>query len=211
MNAGGIPNGVMTVQRIHGLEKNLKIYYFGHFYLLSLLRDRLLAQPSPCRVVVVAAYIHRLGTFDLSDLHYERRKYTPFDASCQANKGKVMLAKELARQTDRIEAVSLHPGTVRTNYGSQSHLPWGTRLLFWCISWFCSSLARGTNTVLFACLDPGLATPALRGSYITGCAVAPCSKEAQDPALCQSLWEITEKQLAAALAAEAAAPAPGSG
>jgi hypothetical protein len=197
------------VQRMHGLEKNLKIYYFGHFYLLSLLRDQLLAQASPCRVIVVAAYIHRLGKLDLDDLHYERRKYSPFDASCQANKGKVMLAKELARQTDRIETVSLHPGAVRTNYGSQSHLPWHTRLLFWCISWFCSSLSRGTNTVLFACLDPGLASPALRGSYLTRCAVAPCSKEAQDAALCQKLWETTEKQLVAALASEAAAEAGG--
>ncbi len=49
--------------------------------------------------------------------------------------------------------------------------------------------------------------PALKVSYLARCAVAPCSKEAQDATLCQKLWETTERQLAAALASEAAAEA----
>ena len=62
------------------------------------------------------------------------------------------------------------------------------------------SIAQGAATTLYACLEPSLANPDLRGSYLSDCAVAAPSKAGQDAdhTLRKALWDVTAAQVAAA-------------
>ena len=68
----------------------------------------------------------------------------------------------------------------------------GRRMLFCLLDPFLVSIPRGTNTVIFACLEPGVAAGPPAGGYLEDCATAPCSAEAGDAGLCRRLWEVRE-------------------
>ena len=63
------------------------------------------------------------------------------------------------------------------------------------------SIAQGAATTLYGCLEPALAEPALRGSYLSDCAVVLPSLEGQDldKVKRKALWQATEEQLQEAL------------
>ena len=83
LNAGAPPPAKLE-HLPTGFERNIGAFYFGHFYLFSLLQSRLIAQAGPCRVVSVAGKIHLHGRLDLADLHFEHgRKYSMTAAAMQ--------------------------------------------------------------------------------------------------------------------------------
>lgn len=91
--------------------------HFGHFYLVALLRAKLVSQVgaweseavspfsvyacvtepfkgAPCRLVVVSSSAHRMGTVDVKDLHFRRgRAYTPWSSYGQSKAANILFAK----------------------------------------------------------------------------------------------------------------------
>ena len=212
--------GIMALPRReetpHGLEKQLGTNHFGHHLLVSLLRARLVAQTGGARVVFLSSLAHKRGSIDIADLHFSRgRAYAPWVAYGQSKLANLLDAKELADQLadTPVVAVSVHPGVISTNLAR--HILQGgsvsARLMRMVLETFIvdKDIPQGAATTLFACLEPSLARPELRGSYLADCAVTAPNAEGQDAdkAGRKALWAATEEQLKAALDKMAAAPA----
>lgn len=82
-----------------GFELNIGTNHIGHFALVEPLIDQLRAQVNPSRVVVVSSFAHKLlqrGPLHLEDLHYHRRRYSPYAAYSAAKTANILFAKHLA-------------------------------------------------------------------------------------------------------------------
>lgn len=55
-------------------------------------------QGTPVRIVAVSSSAHQMDGLDLNDLHFKKRKYTPWKAYGQSKLCNVLYAKELARR-----------------------------------------------------------------------------------------------------------------
>ena len=116
----------------------------------------------------------------------------------------MLFAKEVADQmTDKkICALSVHPGVIITNL--QRHNSWMSSGLLGAL--FTNlvvdkNIPQGAATTLYACLEPSLDSPALRGSYLVDCHVTKPTTVGQDvdKRLRRALWQVTENELAQAL------------
>ena len=195
----------------HGFEKQIGTNHFGHHFLVSLLRERLVAQPGGARVVLLSSLAHKRGSVDVADLHFERgRAYSPWVAYGQSKLANLLDAKELADQlaATKVVAVSVHPGVIRTNLARHISMLQGDgigaavgRAVFGALI-VDKTIPQGAATTLFGCLEPRLAEPALRGAYLADCGVAAPNAEGEDAdkALRRALWAATEAQLKEALA-----------
>ena len=194
-----------------GFEKQLGVNHMAHHLLVSLLRERLVGQPAGARVVFLSSLAHKRGSVDVADLHFARgRAYTPWTAYGQSKKANMLDAKELSDQlaSTQVAAVSVHPGVIATNLARS--IPFlqgasvGAVLARGVFGAFIvdKTIPQGAATTLYGCLEPRLAEPALRGSYLVDCAVAVPDAEGEDAGktLRKALWAATEEQLAAALA-----------
>lgn len=113
-----------------GFETQIGTNHLGHFLLTELLLGAL-EKGAPSRIVALSSCYHdmaqgREGRIDLDDLHFERRPYDGWSAYAQSKLANVLHARELSRRlADKgIEAVSVHPGWVRTNLIRQTMPTW---------------------------------------------------------------------------------------
>jgi NAD(P)-dependent dehydrogenase (short-subunit alcohol dehydrogenase family) len=117
-NAGGI-FGDQT-PTVDGFEKTMQVNHLAPFLLTNLLLPQLLA--SGGAVVNTSSVAHRLfGRIDVDDLDNARR-FSPNKAYGDAKLANVLFAKSLHTkfQADGLSAVAFHPGTVQTNFASDS-------------------------------------------------------------------------------------------
>lgn len=59
-------------------------------------KAKLCMQATPVRIVTVSSSAHQMDGLDLDDLHFKKRKYTPWKAYGQSKLCNVLYAKELA-------------------------------------------------------------------------------------------------------------------
>ena len=88
--------GVMAVpfrRTIDGFEMQIGTNHLGHFALTGLLKDKLTD-----RVVTMSSALHQLGTVDLDDLNFERRKYNRWLAYGQSKLANLLFTYELQRR-----------------------------------------------------------------------------------------------------------------
>src|SRR3954452_1542201 len=116
-NAGGYWNTRHVTA--DGLEHTFALNHLAPFLLTALLLDRL-EQSSPARVVTVASNAHAMGRIDFADLQGER-SYSGARAYNQSKLANVLFTYELARRLQGIPvtANAVHPGVVRTSFGSE--------------------------------------------------------------------------------------------
>jgi NAD(P)-dependent dehydrogenase (short-subunit alcohol dehydrogenase family) len=91
--------------------------YTGHFYLTSLLQEKMMAQKHPSRIVVVSSIAHTMGPVTVSDLHFKNgRKYEAWVSYGQSKLANILFTKSLADklQNTQVQAVCLHPGVIPT-------------------------------------------------------------------------------------------------
>ncbi len=102
-----------------GLEHTFALNHLAAFLLTNLLLDRLKAS-APARVVTVSSGAQSLGRIDFEDLQGER-SYSEQKAYPQSKLASVMFTYELARRLEGtgVTATVLHPGVVRTGFGSE--------------------------------------------------------------------------------------------
>jgi NAD(P)-dependent dehydrogenase (short-subunit alcohol dehydrogenase family) len=191
----------------HGWEKQIGTNHFGHHYLISLLRDKMVAQGTPARIVLVASAAHAMGGVDVADLHFRRgRSYAAWTAYGQSKLANILEAKALADQLSgtKVAALALHPGVIKTSLARHMSLGAALSFVFEHVV-VDKTVPQGASTTLFACLEPSLDEADKRGSYLDSCAVATPNAAARDEALRKALWDATERDIKAALAA---APPP---
>jgi retinol dehydrogenase-14 len=102
-----------------GLEHTFALNHLAPFLLTNLLLDRLKAS-APARVVTVSSGAQAAGRIDFDDLQ-GARSYSGQRAYSQSKLANILFTNELARrlQGTGVTANSVHPGVVRTNFGSE--------------------------------------------------------------------------------------------
>ena len=122
----------------------------------------------------------------------------------QSKLANLLEAKELADQlvSTKVCAVSVHPGIIRTNLARHMELLKNPIVTFLFENLVVDkSIPQGASTTLYACLEPSLDQPELRGSYLADCSPAipnDAGKDA-DKKVRRALWELTEREIQAAL------------
>ncbi|PRB13306.1 short-chain dehydrogenase [Microbacterium sp. MYb62] len=117
-NAGGI-FGDQT-PTVDGFEKTMQVNHLAPFLLTNLLLPHLLKVEGA--VINTSSIAHRLfGHLNVNDLD-NRRRFSPNKAYGDAKLANVLFAKSLHTKfhADGLSAVAFHPGTVQTNFASDS-------------------------------------------------------------------------------------------
>jgi len=193
-NAGGILSE--RLETAQGFEMTFGVNHLGHFLLTELLLERLKAS-APSRVVNVSSFGHRFAYtgLDFADLQSEQR-YWSMDAYGKSKLANILFTRELARRLVGTGVTSncLHPGVVRTGFGSNED----TRGIEWLTvkigSPFYVSAARGARTSVYLASSPQVAERT-GGYYVRGKEHRP-SRAARDPEAARRLWDVSEQLVA---------------
>ncbi|GAA4901260.1 NAD(P)-dependent dehydrogenase (short-subunit alcohol dehydrogenase family) [Actinomycetospora succinea] len=114
--------GLMAIperRTVDGFEMQVGTNFLGHFALTGLLLDVLTD-----RVVTLSSAAHRIGSIDLSDLNWRRRRYQRWLAYGQSKLADLMFAYELEHRFvaagSPLRSMAAHPGYSATNLQSRT-------------------------------------------------------------------------------------------
>lgn len=104
-----------------GMEMQIGINHFGHFYLTYQLWDLVKNSPAP-RITNVSSLAHqqqgKTYGIDFNNIFYQNGGYNPRKAYTSSKIANILFTKELQKRMDegKINGISmaLHPGVVRT-------------------------------------------------------------------------------------------------
>ncbi len=190
-NAGILMLG--GLERCYGLEKQFVVNYLGHFMLITGLLDAIPTHAG-ARIVIVASIAHRRAPkagVVLDDLSGGGR-FDALRAYGQSNVARILFARALARRLSAsgITANSLHPGVIGTT-GIARHLFLPFRALFRLRG---KTIPQGAATQCYLAAHPAVAN--VTGQYFSDCRIAEPSPIAQDDALGERLWTVSEQLIA---------------
>jgi NAD(P)-dependent dehydrogenase (short-subunit alcohol dehydrogenase family) len=172
------------------------VNHLGPFLLTNLLLDRLQTD-APSRIVNVSSIAHRMGSISFQDPMYERRSYAGADAYNQSKLANVLFTTELARRLagTGVTANCLHPGAVRTGFGSADDTRGAMRALLVISRPFLIGAKRGSRTIVYLASSPEVEHTS--GQYFVRCKARTPSKTARDPEEARQLWDLSEELVAA--------------
>jgi NAD(P)-dependent dehydrogenase (short-subunit alcohol dehydrogenase family) len=114
--------GLMAIpeqRTVDGFEMQVGTNFLGHFALTGLLLDVLTD-----RVVTLSSQAHRMGSIDLDDLNWRRRRYQRWLAYGQSKLADLMFAYELEHRFvaagSPLRSMAAHPGYSATNLQSRT-------------------------------------------------------------------------------------------
>ena len=187
--------GIMALPKrelVNGVEKQFATNHLGHFLLVNLLRPRIDAAEG-ARVVIVSSAAHLQAPaagIEFDDLAAER-SYGAWRAYGQSKLANVLFAKALARRLGSTRSANaLHPGVIGTNLGRNMN-PLLSAVLGLVMRPFGKTIPQGAATSCYVATRPEL--NGVTGKYFSDCAVKDPSRLAQDDALAERLWEVSEK------------------
>ncbi len=190
-NAGAaVPKRTLSAD---GIEKTLAANHLGAALLTFLLLDLLKAN-APSRIVNVSSEAQRRARVDMSDLQFERRKYSGFAAYGQSKVLMNAFTFELARRLagTGVTVNCLHPGVVATNI-------WGVdppllfRLIIAVVKPFMLDSKRGAQTSLYLATSPEVSE--VSGKYFIKCKQAESGLLSRDPEAAAEIWQYTQKMI----------------
>ena len=189
-NAGGLvsPRGLT----LDGNEKTFQHNHLAPFLLTSLLRERL--EASGGRVVSTSSVANTWGAVRLDDLQWEKRRwFGGWKAYGTAKLETILFIRELARRTT-LEAYSVHPGYVATQFGTDSRLIRVSTVLR--SGGFGIPAEQGAVPLIRLATDADV--PGENGGYFDRLQPNGATpKQADDAALAAELWDATEKLVGA--------------
>jgi len=187
-NAGLFASGYQHSE--DNIESTVAVCHFGHFLLTQLLMDKLLAA-TKARVVMVSSESHRMpAQLDFDKFPLQKSQFSSLTAYGQAKLANVLFANELQRRFGGrgLSACSLHPGTlITTDIGRGSK---AMSLVMKLISPFTKNSNQGAATSVF-CAAYG-AEDDIAGQYFSHCRRARSSREANNAAVAERLWQLSE-------------------
>lgn len=182
-----------------GFELAFGTNHMGHFLLTSLLLERLRAS-APARIVTVASMAHyKAPPFDEGRLRGRTRSLTGLAEYQTSKLANVLFSAELARRLEGsgVTTYALHPGVVATEIWRG--VPWPIRPL---ITARMIDAETGARTSLHCALSREAGGES--GLYYDRSAPVTPSAQAQDRALAERLWRLSEAWIADGAAANAA-------
>ncbi|WP_243789898.1 SDR family NAD(P)-dependent oxidoreductase [Saccharopolyspora gloriosae] len=188
-----------------GFELQIGTNHLGPAALTWLLMPALRAAGGselPARVVTTSSLGHRTGGLDLSDPHWDRRRYSPTLAYGASKLANLLFAAELDRRLrltgEPVLSVAAHPGLTVSELLNNSLTrggTWRARLLLIPERLLSQPVSAGVAPQLLAATGP------VRGGDYTGptgpfetrgpAGPARRSTAARDPELARELWEFT--------------------
>ncbi len=197
-NAGGVFGRRQRTP--DGLELTFALDHLAYFLLTNELLDVLKAS-APSRIVNTSSDASEQGRLDFDDLQLERG-YRPFRAYANAKLANLLFTFELARRLEGsgVTATCLHPGFVRTGFGSGLGTPLraGTRAA----QLFARRPKKGAETLLH--LASSRAVAGVNGTYFFDKQPKRPPAAALDLALAARLWKVSEQLTGGAAVAPAA-------
>jgi retinol dehydrogenase 14 len=182
--------GVFRSKRIttaDGIETTFAVNHLAYFLLTNLLLDVLKAS-APSRIVNVSSGAQSNGIIDFDDLQGEKG-YKGTKAYSQSKLANVLFTYELARRLEGtgVTANCLHPGAVRTNFGSGSSGVFG--LMVRALRPLMISPEKGAETSIYLASSPEV--EGLSGRYFVKKAEARSSDKSYDAGLARRLWDVS--------------------
>lgn len=186
-NAGLIVNQRETTK--DGFEHTFGVNHLAPFLLTNLLLDWLAKSPEP-RVITVSSEAHKFARLDFSDLQ-ATKKYSAWVAYGNSKLANILFTRKLAQEVQplRITANSLHPGAVKTNFGSSFG---GAIGMFMKLSspFFLTS-EQGAETSIFLAASPEVKEQT--GLYFVKKKPKTPSKDAQSNFNMNTLWTVSKE------------------
>ena len=195
--------GVMAVPKrevtVDGFERQFGTNHLGHFALTNLLLPHIRD-----RVVTVSSPAHRSGRLDLTDLNWQRRRYSRWGAYGQSKLANLLFTLELQRrlaadpapERAAVRALAAHPGLSGTNL-FQPRFAFVQRVGRALINAFGQSPAMGALPLLYAATQDlpsgSYVGPDGRGETTGYPTLVGRSTKAQDAAVAQQLWLVSER------------------
>lgn len=181
-----------------GFELMFGTNHLGHFLLVDLLRDRLVAS-APSRVVVVSSIAHRwaLTGQDRSDLQTSQR-FTAMRGYGRSKLANAQFTLELAHQLDGegVTVNCLHPGSIYSGFGRDGD----TGVLGWFIDTFGRVVLRsakaGAKTQVKLASSTSPRVVGSTGAYWSHGIRARASRHARNREEARWLWEESERLIA---------------
>lgn len=195
-NAGGIWSERATTAQ--GFEQTFGVNHLGHFYLTTLLIDRLAlsAATEPSRVVNLSSVGHHaaFGGMRWDDLQSERR-YTAMAAYSHSKLANILFTRGLTHRLDpqKVTANAAHPGPVRSQFGMDGDMKGVMGLGYRIVRPFQISPKAGAKTSIFLATDPSVANKT--GGYWARRRPGFMSRAARDDSAAERLWAESERLL----------------
>jgi NAD(P)-dependent dehydrogenase (short-subunit alcohol dehydrogenase family) len=185
-NAGALFN--KRIETADGLEKTFALNHMSYFTITALLLDKLKATPG-ARIVSVASAAHRGASLDFEDLQ-SARGYSGFRVYSKSKLCNILFTRALAKRLGGtgVTANCLHPGFVATRFADQSG---GViqRLIAIAKPVGAISPEKGAKTIIYLATSPDVALTS--GEYYQDCKRAVPTKEAQNDADAEKLWQVS--------------------
>jgi NAD(P)-dependent dehydrogenase (short-subunit alcohol dehydrogenase family) len=185
-NAGGMfQNGKRTRE---GLDQSFVVNHLGPMLLTKTLIPNILAAKG--KVIFVSSEAHRFAQIDPSDFG-QLRNSSSFRTYSNVKLYNILTSRYLANQYQGLTSYSLHPGIVRTAFGSDS----GPLLkaLIRTTQLFFISPQKGAETGVFLAKSPS--SDLKNGGYYVRNKAVISSKTALDRDLGENLWKFSEEIL----------------
>ncbi len=190
--------GMIFEKRIvtsEGLEMTFALNHMSYFYLTKLLLDMLKATGTAsqkARVVNVASNLHRVGAFDFDDIQSEKGRFIGARMYGQTKCMNVMHAYELHRRLSvenaPVTVNALHPGGVRTGFGTNT--TGSTRFVLRFLRWLSFSAEQGARTQIYLASSPEV--EGVSGKYFSMSKPKQPSRFSQNPEHGKRLWAYSE-------------------
>jgi NAD(P)-dependent dehydrogenase (short-subunit alcohol dehydrogenase family) len=185
-NAGAI--FMRRAESADGIEMTLALNHLNYFLLTHELLGQLKAS-APARIVNVASAAHRRGGIDFDDLE-GGKSYAGWRAYSQSKLANILFTYELSRRLGGtgVTANALHPGFVRTRFGSNNSL---LAKIGIAIAMRVSgiSVGAGGKTSVYLATSPDV--DGATGGYYDQCSPVRSSAISYDEAVAARLWEIS--------------------
>jgi len=165
-----------------GIEMTFAVNHLAPFLLTNLLFEQI-KESAPARIINVSSSSHKMiKEVDFENLQGEK-EYDPFQAYSLSKLGNVLFAKSLSRRLvdSGVTVNALHPGVVNTNLQKKSYDLDGI------------SVEQGAETSLMLATSPEM--NAVSGEYFRDSQESRVSRLAQDQALQDRFWQLSEQYL----------------
>jgi retinol dehydrogenase 14 len=171
-----------------GLEHTFALNHLAPFLLTNLLLDRLKAS-APARVVTVSSGAQAAGRIDFDDLQ-GARSYSGQRAYSQSKLANILFTNELARrlQSTGVTANSVHPGVVRTNFGSEDQAGF-FRIISPLVRPFLKTPTQGAWTPIYLASSPDV--EGITGQFFANRKPKTANRAARDVDVTARLWRVS--------------------
>jgi NAD(P)-dependent dehydrogenase (short-subunit alcohol dehydrogenase family) len=193
-NAGALFSERKTTD--DGLEMTFATNHLNYFVMshlfLDLLKKSAAEAKSPARIINVASEAHRSIRAETIDWQCETGEYKPFEVYGLSKLANILFTRELSARLNPAEITvnSLHPGVVRTSFGTQGNWGWMGTLFNLARPLFLTP-EKGARTSLYLASEAEISQ--LTGCYFKNCSQSKPSALAFNDRMGKNLWEVSKR------------------